>query len=166
VTKFLNPFDKEMIENYKVIICLKSVLILTLISNTHNSSPIDISGHGWHSPQLIFNSRYFFVKNQLIDKVLIKSPDSGCRIWHQILNETNFGETNLTIVRYKLLTEVCSGGFEIQLIADDKVLARKVVVEDIYSENCICLRNDWKDLMKCNQMTQQFEQIDRDLRFD
>jgi hypothetical protein len=72
----------------------------------------------------------------------MKWPDSGCRIWHQILNETNFGETNLTIVRYKLLTEVCSGGFEIQLIADDKVLARKVVVEDIYSENCISSRGD------------------------
>jgi hypothetical protein len=147
---------------------LSLITILTLISNSHCLNEIQIVGKGWHSPELIFNSRYFFVKNKSVNKLLITSPDSGCRVWHQVLNETNFGENNFTIFRYKLLNDICLGGIEMQLIGGqtgDQVLARKVVVEDIYSENCICRRNDWHKLMNCHQMKQQFIQINSDLRF-
>ncbi len=147
---------------------LSLITILTLISNSHSLNEIQIVGKGWHSPELIFNSRYFFVKNKSVNKLLITSPDSGCRVWHQVLNETNFGKNNFTIFRYKLLNDICLGGIEMQLIGGqtgDQVLARKVVVEDIYSENCICRRNDWHKLMNCHQMKQQFIQIDSDLRF-
>lgn len=155
-----------MSKNYKIVIYFKSIIILLFVSNTDNSNTIEISGIGWHSPQLIFSSRYFFVRNKSVD-VLITSPDSECRVWTQVLNDTNFGENYLTIIRYKLLSDVCLGGIEIQLSdkTTNEVLARKVVVEDIYSEKCICRRTDWSLLMKCNEMTQQFNQIDSDLRF-
>ncbi|CAG2166227.1 unnamed protein product, partial [Oppiella nova] len=102
-----------------------------------------------------------------VTKVVITSPDDGCRVWHQILNETHF-EPNVTIVRYKLLSDVCLGGLEIALYGDPnrkQVLARKVVTEDVWSERCVCRRHDWSYQMKCQQMAQQFTQIDSDLRF-
>src|SRR5882724_1934161 len=94
----------------KYILFINFNLILILLSFVVNCKQIEITGFGWHSPQLIFSSRYFFVWNESIDRVVITSPDTGCRVWHQIFNQTEFGSKTLTIIRYKLLSDVCLGG--------------------------------------------------------
>lgn len=146
--------------------CFIKILTLLLFAiKPGDSQPeVEITGHGWHSPQLIFTSRYFFVWNKPVKEVAITSPDNGCRVWQQVFNETNFEDRILTIIRYKLLTQVCKG-LEIRLTGDDgQQLARRVVTEDIWSERCVCRRHDWPQLMKCQQMTQQFQQINKDLK--
>ena len=141
-------------------------LVLLIVFELIQCQPFEITGFGWHLPQLVFHSRYFFVWDQLVDSVVITSPDTGCRVWHQLFNETDFEDRNLTIIRYKLLSEVCLGGLQIRLFGDgNRLLATKVVDEDIWSERCVCRREDWSRLMKCHQMRQQFPQIDSDLRF-
>ncbi|CAG2118092.1 unnamed protein product [Medioppia subpectinata] len=139
------------------------MIVIIAVKLVVKSAAIEITGLGWHSPQLVFSSRYFFVWNQSVTSVVITSPDNGCRVWHQMFNETNF-MSNLTIIRYKVLSDVCVGGLEMSLLGTDgDVLARKVVTEDVWSERCVCRRPDWSQLMNCDQMSQQFTQIDSDL---
>ena len=151
-------------ESFTTLSTLLLLVIIVLVKPGDCEPEVEITGFGWHSPQLIFTSRYFFVWNTPVKEVSITSPDNGCRVWQQVFNETNFEDKTLTIVRYKLLSEVCEG-LEISLFGDSgQLLARRVVTEDVWSERCVCRRHDWPQLMKCSEMTQQFQQINSDLK--
>ena len=146
---------------------LLPLFLVLFFRSVDSTEELEITGFGWHSPQLIFTSRYFFIWNKSVDSVVITSPDKSCRLWQQVFNQTDFGDRLLTIVRYKLLSDVCLGGLQISLFGDNnQLLAKKVIEEDIWSENCICRRQDWSLLMGCHKMSQQFQQIDEDLRFE
>lgn len=121
-----------------------------------------VYGPGWDSPQLVFPSRYFFVQNVNVVNVKITplSSETRCPFWTQIFRDSNFN--NITIVRYKLMTDVCPQGIIIQLLGDDVVLAERQYDGDIYSEECHCPNQDWSSLMNCHQINHQ--QIDEDLK--
>ncbi|XP_054157940.1 protein O-glucosyltransferase 2-like [Oppia nitens] len=150
-------------------IVLSVSVVVAIKVATCEPLPIEITGLGWHSPQAIFPSRYFFVWNKPVSAVVITSPadDRACRVWQQVFNETNFADKLVTIVRYKLVGDVCRGGIQIDVYGNDQSssqpMARRVVTEDIWSEKCVCRRHDWPQLMKCREMSQQFKQIDSDL---